>query len=84
MYPYQAHLISDAAQSWGGAVCVGFPRSLYARGFPHERHSTLRVQSPEGTLAHRAVQEKLYECRKLIQILSATLKDLQVFIHTRI
>ena len=28
-------------------------------GFPHERHSTQRVQSPFGTLAQRAVQEAI-------------------------
>ena len=28
-------------------------------GLPHERHSTQRVQSPEGTLAHCAVQEAI-------------------------
>ena len=27
-------------------------------GLPHERHSTLRVQSPFGTLAQRAVQQR--------------------------
>ena len=35
------------------------PGVYMPRGFPHERHSTQRVQSPFGTLAHCAVQEAI-------------------------
>ena len=35
----------------------------FAWGVPHERHSTQRVQSPEGTLAQRAVQEAIVATR---------------------
>ena len=40
-------------------------------GFPHKRHSTQRVQSPEGTLAQSAVQEAIADLENVKNINSA-------------
>ena len=43
----------------GEGLSPGVSPGVYMpRGFPHERHSTRRVQSPFGTLAQRAVQQR--------------------------